>query len=48
MTFPPAIAESVQVTAALQMLNCSLLPRLPLATVTPRLGTRTEVLVKSI
>lgn len=31
MAFPLAIAESVQVTAVLQMLNRSLLPRLPLS-----------------
>lgn len=39
MAFPPATAESVQVTAVLQMLNCSLLPLLPPSTVTPRLST---------
>lgn len=42
MAFPLAIAESVQVTAVLQMLKCKLLPRLLLSTVTPRLGTSTQ------
>lgn len=38
MTFPPAIAESVQVTAVPLMLKSGLLPRLPFSTVTPPLG----------